>query len=157
MAAPSQPIRFSKASDLTNSSGFSDSGRVSHTSDWSNSAFRRPLCYTAMLQAQQRFTAMKENHVTETDARTERLDERVSPIGLIARQRTLQLRTIVTILGLQKRDAELAECVAEVFRIAPFEDARKRQLVRGILDRWTVSGLPCCRDWNPDALWRRRR
>src|SRR5260370_26591875 len=103
-----------------------------------------------MLQAQQRFTAMKEDHVTETGARTECLDERVPPIGFIARQRALQLRTIVTILCLQKGDAALGERIVEAFLIAPFEDARKRQLVRGGLDPRTVSGLPCRRDWKSD-------
>jgi hypothetical protein len=88
--------------------------------------------------------------VTETAARTECLDERVPLIWFVARQRALQLRMIVTILRLQRRDAERSERIAEVFWIAPFEDARKRQLVRGGLDCRTVPGLPCRRDWNPD-------
>ena len=93
---------------------------------------------------------MKEDHMTETAARTECLDQRVAPIGFIACQGALQLRTIVTILRLQRGDAEPSERIAEVFGIAPFEDARKRQLVRRGLDCRTVPGLPCRRDRNPD-------
>src|SRR5215831_8224722 len=103
-----------------------------------------------MLQPQQRFTAMKEDHVTEARTRTECLDERVAPIGLITRQRLLQLSTIVTILSLEKGYTEIGKRIAKAFRIPPFEDAWKGQLVRGHFDHCTVSRLPCCRDGDPD-------
>src|SRR5215469_7383841 len=95
-----------------------------------------------MLKPQQRLALIEENHVSEAGAGTKCLNERIAAEGLITRQRAPQFVAIVAILGLERSDVSIGKPALDLFRVAPFKDAGKSEILGRLSWLVTRGGLP---------------